>query len=288
MAIMTFPGRVLLDVNDSWNRLTGLGREESIGRSCMDLGLAVQSHSRPVVEELVASRRIRNAEVEWRSRAGETRITLYSAEPIEIGGKECLLAVYEDITQRKVAEQRLLTSEEKFSKAFRSSPEIISITAMVDGRFIEANEAFERQTGYTRTEVIGRTDVELGLWPDVQSRQRLSAELARLGRVRDQEVQLRTRSGQLRTLLVSIEIIELEGEACALAVGQDITALKEAEDRLRGLSGSHDGFTGRGAPPHRAGAARFHRSGADRAAHGSGRDQTLSEEAGSQGHAGAQ
>ena len=244
MAIMTREAGVMTDVNEVYEQQTGFSRQESVGKTWADLGLIPNSpDTAAAIElELETTRRVRNFEVEWRNRSGETKVCLYSAEPIEIGGQECLLATCEDITQRKVAEKKLQLSEEKFAKAFRCSPEIISINSLKDGRFIEVNEAFERLSGYSRAEVIGRTDVALGIWPDLLARDLLGEYIRKDGRIRDQELRLRTKPGQARTVLVSIEIIELEGQACALTVGQDITALKEAEDQLRGLSGRLTGL----------------------------------------------
>jgi PAS domain S-box-containing protein len=239
MAIMTRADGRFIDVNDACERLTGYSLAESIGKTCNELGLKLSSAetAAAMAQELQSTQRIKNAEVEWCNKSGEVRVTLYSAEPIEIGGRECMLATCEDITYRKEAERKLRLSEEKFSKAFRCSPDIISINSLKKGRFIEVNEAFERQSGYSREEVIGRTDVELHIWPDLVDRDLLGDYICKDGRIRDQELRLRTKSGQLRNVIVSIEIIELEGESCALCVGQDVTALKEAENQLRGMSG---------------------------------------------------
>jgi PAS domain S-box-containing protein len=237
MAIITRAEGLIIDVNESFERQTGFARDEAVGHSCAELGLCVDAGERAaILLEIETNGRVRNREIELRTRSGEVRMTLYSAEPIEIGGKPCLLVVCEDITQRKVAEKRLRLSEEKFAKAFRASPEVISIASLREGRFIEVNEAFERQSGFRREEVIGRTDLELGIWPDAQQRDTLRERIGKEGGLRDREVQFRTRSGQLRTILVATEVIELEGERCVLAVGQDITALKEAEQELRRLS----------------------------------------------------
>jgi PAS domain S-box-containing protein len=246
MAIMTRAGEVLIDVNEACEQQTGFSRQESIGKTCADLGLTPNSPetAAAIALELATTRRVRNAEIEWRSGSGQTKVSLYSAEPIEIGGQECLLATCEDITQRKVAEKKLQLSEEKFAKAFRCSPEIISINSLKDGRFIEVNEAFEQLSGYARAEVIGRTDLELGIWPDLLEGDLLSEYICKDGRIRDQELRLRTKPEQARTVLVSIEIIELEGQACALTVGQDISALKDAEDKLR-TSSTTPGATAR-------------------------------------------
>jgi PAS domain S-box-containing protein len=65
-----------------------------------------------------------------------------------------------DITERKRAEEALVLSEEKFSKAFLSSPDSIAISTIKDGRYVEINESLLRTTGYTREELIGHTAID--------------------------------------------------------------------------------------------------------------------------------
>ena len=82
-----------------------------------------------------------------------------------------------DVTERVKAERALRVSEAKFAGAFRSSPCSISIATMDDGRVIEINDACQQHTGYHRSEIIGRSIYELGLWIDPNDRAALMAEL---------------------------------------------------------------------------------------------------------------
>ena len=145
--------------------------------------------------------------------------------------------VAHDVTERRRVEKALRLSEEKFSKAFRCSPNIVWISTLQEGRVLDVNEAFERHCGYKRDEVIGHTKVELQLWIDIGEREILIDTVRRQGSARDQEVHFRTKSGQVLVILLSVELIELQGQHCLLTVGQDITARKQAEGELRHLSG---------------------------------------------------
>jgi len=138
-----------------------------------------------------------------------------------------------DVTKRKRAEEALRVSEEKFSKAFRSSPDVISISSLQDGRFVEINEGFENLLGYRREEVIGRTALELNTWRHPEDRRAALAALETQRQIRGMEVEYRTKSGRLITCLLSAEVIELNGEPCLLAVSRDITERKQAEEALK-------------------------------------------------------
>lgn len=138
-----------------------------------------------------------------------------------------------DITAREQVEAALRLSEEKYFKAFQSSPDAILISRLRDGRFIEVNEGFTRLTGYSRQEALSSSSVDLGMYPDPHGREEIVAELLKSGRVRDYEYNYRMKSGVTVLCLYSGEIIYLGGEAHILSVVRDISERKRAEEILR-------------------------------------------------------
>ena len=137
-----------------------------------------------------------------------------------------------EIAERKRIEEALRQSEEKFSKTFHSSPDIITIATIRDGQFIEVNDSFTQATGYTREEVVGRTSTDLGVWVNPEDRQRMTETLMRQGGIRNEEFEFHTKSGEIRTYLFSAEIINIGSEMCLIAVQTDITDRKQAEKEL--------------------------------------------------------
>jgi PAS domain S-box-containing protein len=144
-----------------------------------------------------------------------------------------MIGVVADITARKLAEQALAQSQEKFSKAFRQIPMLLTISNAKDHRYIEVNETFERITGWRRDEVIGRTAFDLGLWVDPAQRVDVVKRLLAEGSLRDLEARFCMRDGSIRIGQVSAEMIELDGQPCVLGVIADITERKQAEEALR-------------------------------------------------------
>jgi len=124
-------------------------------------------------------------------------------------------------------------SEEKFAKAFRSTPHAITITTMTNGCHIEVNDSFCQMTGNTEEEIIGRTAVELELWVNQEARGKLFQLLTEEGTVRNFEFNFKTKYEKIRTALLSAEIIEINGQTCVLAVSQDITERKQVELALQ-------------------------------------------------------
>jgi PAS domain S-box-containing protein len=123
-------------------------------------------------------------------------------------------------------------AEEKFALAFRSGPNLFSMTTLPDSRFIEVNERFCTETGYTREEVIGRNALELNFYQNPADRARIFQLLQEKGSVRHQEVTLRTKTGEARPALLSAELFNLNGQTACLWVTEDISDRKAAEAAL--------------------------------------------------------
>jgi PAS domain S-box-containing protein len=142
----------------------------------------------------------------------------------------------ETLVGKRTAQLRL--SEEKFVKAFRSSPNPITITRLKDGCHIEINEAFCQTIGYSAAEILGRTALELNLWVSKEARRQLFEMLKEEGIVRNYEFDFRTKAGEVRTGLLSAEIIDIHGETCVISVSQDFSDRKLAEEKLRASEAS--------------------------------------------------
>jgi PAS domain S-box-containing protein len=148
---------------------------------------------------------------------------LYSTAEIYGSELEKRLSDLEKVEQAlDRSEADRLGSEEKFEKIFHSSPVAFSITTLEEGRFLEVNAAFECRYGYRRQEVLGRTASELRMWEDPADRKLLLAHLRRGGPVRNVVTRIRTKAGEIKLTAYSADRIQFDGQACILAVSEDI------------------------------------------------------------------
>lgn len=154
-------------------------------------------------------------------------ISVYSPEP------EHFVAVFDVITERKHAESALRELQERSATAFRSSPVAMSITAVSTSRIVEVNKMFLSTAGFSREELIGRTSDELRLFVDQTDHERLMAQVHEQGFAYCLRVRLRRKSGDIRDVLVSSQIIQLHGESHLLSTIADVTEQQRIEDELR-------------------------------------------------------
>ena len=140
--------------------------------------------------------------------------------------------IFANALERKQAEETLRTSEERFSKAFHASPIIMAISTLEDGRYIDVNESFLRNTGYNRNEVIGHSSIELKLFENIEDRKKLIQTLKKHKKLHDVETRIRTKTGEIRIGAFSAELVEMKGEPCLLTVMNDITDRIRAEKAL--------------------------------------------------------
>jgi len=150
----------------------------------------------------------------------------------EAGNYTGAMAVVADITERKRAEEALKKSEAKFAIAFNSSPEMMMIGSLKDGRVIEVNNSFIRITGHSRETVLGRTIAEIGVIGE-DERIRIQSAMQKKGIVEGLEIHAHAKSGDDRIALFTGSVISLEGEPCILAIISDVTDRKRAEEALR-------------------------------------------------------
>jgi PAS domain S-box-containing protein len=200
-------------------------------------GLPYQAEEYPAARSLMSGEIVKNEEIKYLLEdSTETYFSVNSAPIYDPEGRMVLTIVtFIDIAERKLAEAALLESEERFAKAFQASPDGLVISRIADNVVLEVNDSFVSMSGYARDEIIGNSSVQLGLYADPSSRERALKILEEQSLVRDFELTMRRKSGEVRWILLSAEPMDLRGEHCWLTISRDITDRKHAEEERERL-----------------------------------------------------
>jgi PAS domain S-box-containing protein len=200
-------------------------------------GLPYQAEEYPAARSLMLGEIVQNEEIRYRLEdATDAYFSVNSAPIYDREGRMVLTIVtIIDIAERKLAEAALRESEERFEKAFQASPDGLAISRIADAVLLEVNDSFVSMSGYARDEIIGKSAVQLGLYADPSFRERALTILREHNLVRDFELTMRRKSGDVRWILFSAEPMDLRGEHCWLTLSRDITERKHAEEERERL-----------------------------------------------------
>ncbi|MHB1306900.1 MAG: PAS domain S-box protein [Limisphaerales bacterium] len=222
-------------INRAGEVVSGFRRDEMLGRRFDEF--TTKQMSRAMRERLalrLQGNPLGPAEIQIVAKGGRrvdlevnTRVLTEAGRPVGLQG------IARDITDRKRAEESLRRSEERFARAFHASPIAISITTLAEGRYLDVNDAFLRLVGHHREDVVGHTSLELRIWANPDDRIRMVNRLRTHQSVRDMEMRLLAKEGDVKDTLASLETIELRGERCVLGILYDITGRLQLEAQFR-------------------------------------------------------
>ncbi|WP_281883688.1 PAS domain S-box protein [Paenibacillus sp. YYML68] len=148
------------------------------------------------------------------------------------------LSVYvQDTTERRHMIQEAKDSHERFYKIFQASPSLMAICSLYDEACLDVNESWQKHTGYTYAEMLAGLG-SLHMMMEASDTGDL-LPLEPVYGLTDVKVQFRAKSGELRTGLLSTEMIETPEEPCLLVVITDITDRTMLEHELARLERLH-------------------------------------------------
>ena len=181
MTITDLASGFYVDVNETALVLSGFTRAEVLGRTSVEIGLIKSEQRDQIVREVELRGRAAGLVIDLFTKDGRTIHGLTSCERITVAGRECLLSVVTDITERQRADRALRDSEARFRSLANASLDGMVIHS--DGVILDANFAFAKLFGYAQPEdLIGTNAVEQLFTPEsrIIIRQRLSRQTAGL------------------------------------------------------------------------------------------------------------
>lgn len=229
-------------LSDQITHILGFSPSDVIGKSRFDLGSELSDENRKLWEnhksDLDQHRPFFNFTYSIKVD-GQTVYIRTNGVPVfnRDGDFEGYRGTGTNVTQIIISEQELKRSEQQLALAFHASPGLSVLSGIDTGIIHEVNAKWLETLGFERDEVIGKFAAELGVWGDQKVRQQMISHIKEHGRVSGQEIQLITKSGELRDFLVEGESIPFDGEDRMMLVAQDIT---ERKRKMENLQASHD------------------------------------------------
>lgn len=234
ICVTCLDGGAFIEINPAFTQTFGWTAAEVIDKSAEQIGLWDESSKRlERIERVIREQTLNNVAIMVHHKNGQSLTCVISSRLIKVGDQPCIVTTLRDITQQQRSEAALKASEEKFAKAFHSSPDAISITERDTGRYVEVNDGFCRLTGYRAEEAIGLTLYQIGIWADENQRSALLAELQIKGRIHHLEMLWHNKRGDLLAVEVSVEPITLNETPCLLLTARDVSLLKNAQAQIR-------------------------------------------------------
>lgn len=221
----------ILDVNPAFERVYGYRREQVLGRDDLFLWADPMERERHA-DRLMRERHVEHGRYRARRADGSTFEALVSTSTGSDPEDRLIISTITDVTSREELLERLRRSEALFATAFNFAPLNLTITRLSDGTFLEVNRADDRVQGMQPTELKGRTTIETGVWLTPDDRARFVERLRQEGRLHAYDTRMRHKDGRIVDARLWAELIEIDGEPCALVSSFNVEREKRREALL--------------------------------------------------------
>jgi len=221
-----------LDINPSFEKITGLKRENIIGKTVREILPEIESDWIEKCGEVALTREPKIYENYSKELGRYYEVVAYSPQPKQFA------VIFTDITERKAAADALKESEQKYSSYIENAPDGVFV-ADEKGNYIEVNRAASEITGYSRKELLQMTLRDITSKGYKTDAMNLFDKLSKDGAVNG-VLQYKHKNGTNRWW--TIAAVKLT-ENRFLGFSKDVTDRKKAEEELVHLS-YHDQLTG--------------------------------------------
>jgi two-component system cell cycle sensor histidine kinase/response regulator CckA len=230
LLISTIPEGRIIDANEAFTRILEYERKDLLGRTTVELGFWADPAARQAaVEALAADGYIHDLEVVFRTKEGERRDLLISAEPVELRGEKCIISTALDLSDRKRAEAAAMDAL-ALNRAIVNNAPIGVVTFKAQGQCVAANQAAAEIFGVGLEQIKGLNFHTLPGWK-TYGMDEVAMEVLASGRTQTMEVQGVSHYGKPFWVRQTFASFQVGGEQHLLVLSDDLTERKRAEAR---------------------------------------------------------
>lgn len=232
--ILTDDQHRVTDINEHLLQLTGLTRENAIGRTGLELGLMDESFIQQMWQQMSESKRLSNVELSLKAKNGNNISILFSTERIEIDNREHWLSTIIDFSKKKEAEDKISNSELRFRTLAKTAPVGIFETD-AKGNTTYVNEAWMDYSGLSYEEAMNNEWMNMIHPNDREEQVNNWINKSQKGEASFSEYRIINKSGQLRWVNGgAIPLVNREGEITGyIGTITDVTNIKQALELLK-------------------------------------------------------
>jgi two-component system, sensor histidine kinase and response regulator len=213
--------------------LANFDAERALGRTPWEINLVPDAATlEQLMKKLGEEGMIRNQEMDLRQKDGKLSRYLVSFILVDFHGEKCVVAFGRDITPIKEIERKVRESEAMMRTIIDACPDPISISRLSDNKFIVVNDACSSESGYARDELLGKSAVELALVRSSAENRELMRRLRSDSVVRNMDLKLRCKDGEIRDFLASAALMKLGSEPCLVGFYRNISEIKKTQEEL--------------------------------------------------------
>lgn len=233
--------------NDAYENITGIKKDEVIGKYIWDvqfnytvMELKTEENYNRIKETIQKALKEGNKSLtnkiykgNYTNSNGKELFVENEAFTIETSKGYMICGFLRDLTNVYRMENEIKKEQIKFKKLFENNPASMTLITVTDEKFVEVNEPFIENFGFEREDVIGKTISELNLLLKPDKKKEIFDKLYTEGKIKNAELELKKKDGQIIYALVSGEIIDDELEKYYLFVMKDITEIKRTQELIK-------------------------------------------------------
>ncbi len=224
-------GAWLRDLQGKFVRITGPRPEKLLAVDDVKITAEALNTLR---QALVVRQPLRDLPIRWCDASGQWLDALVSGQPrFSLSGQFLgYWGVGRDVTRQRQADQALQQSQAWLRALVSTSPDVMTLTDLSTGRYIVVNAAFSQFSGWSAEEAVGRSAMELGIWADAGEREKLVRALAVDEIAAEMSLRFRTRSGEVKALMVLASRFSQDGRQYLVINARDLSqSQRERQER---------------------------------------------------------